>query len=1081
MKKIFIIHILLAMPLLAWCDNINFTDAEVKAICVKNWDTNGDGELSKAEAAAVTDIGTVFQENTSIKSFDELQYFTSLQMIARSAFIRCSNLTSVTIPNSVTSIGNYAFEECSSLTSVTIPNSVTSIGNHAFWGCVSLTSVTIPNSVTSIGTYAFYQCSSLTSVTIPNSVTSIGTSAFFGCTGLTSVNIPNSIKSIESGTFQNCSSLTSIDIPSAVTSIGGSAFSGCSSLTSINIPSTVTSIGNQAFISCSNLTSITIPNTVTGIGADAFMGCRLLKEVRINDLTSWLNISFKDALSNPCCYGAGLYLNGKELQNISFPNTINEIKPFAFAGCRGLISITIPNSVTTIHTGAFDSCSSLKSVKVESNKPFKIDSSTFPSNVVIFVPKGCKEAYQSADGWKNYIISEQNPNEAIAFADAKVKEICVKNWDTNGDGELSYGEAAAVTDIGTVFKENTSIKSFDEFQYFYGLESIGEYAFDKCTNLKSVKLPDYLKKIGHFAFGNCKALKSIVIPKSVNFIYWVRSSSSGKTTMFYCNPFLGCNSLESIVVESGNESFDSRDNCNAIIHKSTNTLVSGCKNTVIPNSISILGFTAFVGCEDLVSVVIPYNVSEIQKGAFVDCKNLSMITIDGGVKMFDSSPLPDEYWYGKIKKGTFEGCLNFKKVIVKNLADWSKSCCVDSPLYYAHHLYSDENTEIIDLVIPNGVDNVGYGAFRYCSYLKSVIIPNSVKVINGNAFQGCTSLTSVTIPNSVTEINDHAFYDCPKLSAIIWDADFTMPNYIVNGNTTNMLFYTKDASYAPSNIRNVIVNGTAKEIVLSDVRSGNNNFYCPRVFTAEKISYTHNYKMTSGLDGQARGWETIALPFTVGEITHESKGKLLPFGAWTSTSDAKPFWLCKLSSSGFTRATSIEANTPYIICMPNNNDYDSSFNLSGNVTFSATNVKVPVSNSVTTVKSNDKTFIPAFCAQDKASTVYALNVNNSYHTEAGGYTEGSAFVSDLRAVSPFEAYMTTDATNAKRAFLIEFSETTGIDEMPSADNKGGLHKVFNLNGQLVKKANTQSELDETLKQLPTGVYIINGKKTVIKR
>lgn len=158
MKKIFIIHILLAMPLLAWCDNINFTDAEVKAICVKNWDTNGDGELSKAEAAAVTDIGTVFQENTSIKSFDELQYFTSLQMIARSAFIRCSNLTSVTIPNSVTSIGNYAFEECSSLTSVTIPNSVTSIGNHAFWGCFSLTSVTIPNSVTSIGTYAFYQC-----------------------------------------------------------------------------------------------------------------------------------------------------------------------------------------------------------------------------------------------------------------------------------------------------------------------------------------------------------------------------------------------------------------------------------------------------------------------------------------------------------------------------------------------------------------------------------------------------------------------------------------------------------------------------------------------------------------------------------------------------------------------------------------------------------------------------------------------------------------------------------------------------------------------------------------------------------
>ena len=594
--------------------------------------------------------------------------------------------------------------------------------------------------------------------------------------------------------------------------------------------------------------------------------------------------------------------------------------------------------------------------------------------------------------------------------------------------------------------------------------------------------------------------------------------------MFYCNPFLGCNSLESIVVESGNESFDSRDNCNAIIHKSTNTLVSGCKNTVIPNSISILGFTAFVGCEDLVSVVIPYNVLEIQKGAFVDCKNLSMITIDGGVKMFDSSPLPDEYWYGKIKKGTFEGCLNFKKVIVKNLADWSKSRCVDSPLDYAHHLYSDENTEIIDLVIPNSVDSIGYRAFANCSYLKSATIPNSVKVIGRAAFEGCssltsvtisnsvkvietsafsqcTSLTSVTIPNSVTSIGYWAFDDCSslisvtipnsvtsigapfnrctRLSAIIWDADFAMPNDIVKTNTTNMLFYTKDASYAPSSIKNIIVNGAAKEIVLSDANSSN-NFYCPREFTAEKISYTHNYRMTSGLDGQARGWETIALPFTVGEITHESKGKLLPFGAWTSTSDAKPFWLCSLSSSGFIRATSIEANTPYIICMPNNSDYDSSFNLSGNVTFSASNVKVPVSSSVTTSQSNSKTFIPAFCAQEKSSTVYALNVNNSYHSELGSYTEGSAFVSDLRKVSPFEAYMTTSDSNAKRAFLIDFSETTGIDEIPTTDMKDGIHKVYNLNGQLVKQTNSQQELDETLRQLPAGVYVVNGKKTIIK-
>ena len=378
-------------------------------------------------------------------------------------------------------------------------------------------------------------------------------------------------------------------------------------------------------------------------------------------------------------------------------------------------------------------------------------------------------------------------------------------------------------------------------------------------------------------------------------------------------------------------------------------------------------------------------------------------------------------------------------------------------------------------------------------YKGHIVIPSTVNYdgidwtvvgIEDNAFYGCPGLLTVSIPNSIlaSNIGISLFSNSSDLAAIIWDVPFALTGTILGTiQNPNILVYVTSANYAPQNIKNVIVGQSAKEIVLSDSENGN-NFYCPKEFTTEKISYTHRYSMESGFGSQARGWETIALPFTVSEITHESKGKLLPFGAWTSTSDAKPFWLCNLSSSGFTRATSIQANTPYIICMPNNNsEYEDEYNLSGNITFSATNVKVPVSSSVTTAKSNDKTFIPAFCAQEKASGVYALNVNNSYHTEAGGYTEGSAFVSNLRAVSPFEAYMTTSENNAKRAFFIEFSETTGIDEMPSADNKGGLHKVFNLNGQLVKKANSHSELDETLKQLPTGVYIINGKKTVIKR
>ena len=175
---------------------IHFQDSKVEALCVANWDTDGDGKLSIDEAAVVTNLGTVFKGNKECMRFDELRYFISLNGIAFYAFDGCSSLTSVIIPNSVAWIGWDAFQNCSSLTSVNIPNSVATIGGSAFWGCSSLTSVTIPNSVASIGNSAFWGCSSLTSVTIPNSVTSIGAHTFYGCSSLTSVNMGNSVTSI---------------------------------------------------------------------------------------------------------------------------------------------------------------------------------------------------------------------------------------------------------------------------------------------------------------------------------------------------------------------------------------------------------------------------------------------------------------------------------------------------------------------------------------------------------------------------------------------------------------------------------------------------------------------------------------------------------------------------------------------------------------------------------------------------------------------------------------------------------------------------------------------------------------------
>ena len=197
----------------------------------------------------------------------------SVTKIGDAVFSACYNLTSVSIPESVTKISNGAFSECSNLTSVSIPDSVTEIGKWAFRCCYNLSSVSIPDSVTKIGDEAFYHCDSLTNVSIPDSVTKIGSGVFEACKNLSSVSIPNSVTEISAGMFSFCYNLSNVSIPDSVTKIGGSAFMYCESLTSVCIPDSVTEIGAYIFTGCVNLTSVSIPDSVTEIGVAAFSDC----------------------------------------------------------------------------------------------------------------------------------------------------------------------------------------------------------------------------------------------------------------------------------------------------------------------------------------------------------------------------------------------------------------------------------------------------------------------------------------------------------------------------------------------------------------------------------------------------------------------------------------------------------------------------------------------------------------------------------------------------------------------------------------------------------------------------------------
>jgi uncharacterized repeat protein (TIGR02543 family) len=256
-----------------------------------------------------------------------------------------TTITSVTIPDSMTTIGDFAFYQCTKLASVTMGNNVTVIGKDAFVK-TALTSLDLPDNAT-LGEYAFYMCTGLTSLTIPQGVT-LGQSVFCGCSGLTSLTLENGRTDLGIDTFEACTGLTSVTIPDSITAINNNIFNGCTGLVSITIPNNVTSIGNMAFKGCTGLTSLTLPNNLTAIGISAFRGCTGLTSMVIpNSVTS---------------LEADVYSGCTSLSSVTLSNSLTTLATTTFIGCTGLTSINIPAGVTTVNANAFEGCTGLTSV-----------------------------------------------------------------------------------------------------------------------------------------------------------------------------------------------------------------------------------------------------------------------------------------------------------------------------------------------------------------------------------------------------------------------------------------------------------------------------------------------------------------------------------------------------------------------------------------------------------------------------------------------------------------------------------------------------------------------------------------------
>jgi hypothetical protein len=631
------------------------------------------------------------------------------------AFYRCESLTSVIIPNSVTSISNYTFMYCRNLESVTIPNSVTIIDSQAFAGCTSLTSVTFPDSVTSIGWGAFSGCTSLTSVTIPNNVTSIGSSSFNDCPietlyidmviipGSSAFNgffankpiknlfLGNNVTTISDSAFYNCNRLTSIVLPDSVTSIGNEAFYSCDSLTSVTIPNSVISIGNEAFSYCHNLASATLPNSVTSIGDGTFYDCDSLTSITIpNSVTS---------------IGDWTFYHCDSLTNITIPNSVTSIGGSAFAGCASLTSVTIPNSVTSIGYNAFSGC------PIET---LSIDMETIPGSSYngLFSNKPIKD-----------LTIGNNVRTIVDYAFfycTSLTSVTIPNGVTS-IGDCTFYNCDSLTNV--IIPDSVT--------------SIGNSAFRDCDNLTSVTIPNSMTSIGYQTFYSCDSLTSVTIPNSV--------TSIGDWTFF------NCDSLTNIIVPDsvtsiGNSAFRDCDNLTSL---------------VIPNTLTSLGNYTFYNCTSLTSVTIPNSVTSIGNGAFGDCDSLTIYCYSDSYAEI----------YAKANNIPFKAIDNNDEPVVSVLTytvSENKATITDC----LETATSEQVAADFEAIDAKGytITSIASAAFMECVSLTSIAIPDGVTRIDGYAFYDCTSLSSVAIPNSVSSIGTAAFYRCALTSVTIPDS-----------------------------------------------------------------------------------------------------------------------------------------------------------------------------------------------------------------------------------------------------------------------------------------------------------------------
>jgi len=1095
------VRILFAVFMSLWCCHCYSYDLKVDGICY-----NVISESDKTLEVTWEALNTRYVGNITIPN--NVNYNGSSYKvigIGKCSFVyvkgidekgECNNwytnndLKSVILSSNILYIDDYSFASCGQLTKVIFSQKLSTIGQRVFEGCYSITSMNFSDTqLTNIGYSAFNHCYALEMVSFPKTLNFIDKYSF-DSTNLKSVSIDaaNQFYTVKDNVIFNKEFTELCFYPP-----GKDGF--------YNIPDGITKISSTAFFHCIYLTGIEMPSSISSIGIDAFAYCRKIEE-------------------------------------INFPSQIREIQYGAFRDCS-LKKIVIPESLSIIGSEAF-SCETIDSIVSYIKNPYSIDKYTFGSTlydkVNVLVPVGCATKYKATEGWnlfKNiteitqpqmFSISINVTGNGSAFYDGttirsktstftvnegtnatisfsadngyRIKSVkvnstnvtssvsnnqyTVSNIKANTTVEVEFEAIPPTTYTLSISSTGSGYASYDgntirskttTFTVNKGTNATISFSADHGYRIKSVKVnnSDISSSVSdnQYTVSNIKSNTTVEVEFEAIPQTYYKLSITAKGSGFV--------SYREETIRNGSNSYSVPQNAAVQIYfnpdngyRVKSATVNGSDITSIVNGTSPISYNLYsFGMFSDISIEAEFEAIP------VTTYTLSIKATGNGSVSYDGNTIRSKTGTFTVNEGT-SATISFSpdngyrvKSVKVNSSDVTSN--LSNNKYSISNINKNTNVEVEfqEELKTFTSDGLNYAVLSYDD--KTVNLANGKY---GTVLEVPATITYQDITWKVAGIDNAALANNEELAAIIWNP---LAAFTVSVSNPNLLLYVKSANYAPATIQNVVVNSTAESIVLTDAASGN-NFYCPKEFTAKKISYTHNYGMITGL-GESRGWETIALPFDVKKIAHSSKGELTPFANWRSGDSKKPFWLMSYGASGWANASSIKANTPYIISMPNNPDYKAEFRLSGNITFSAENVTVKKSDNLQTGNYGGNTFTPNFFNTDNSGYL-ALNVNNDYVSYSGGSAEGSTFVVNLRLVHPFEAYMTS-TSKTRSTISINGDMATGIEDMSVLiDESKGL-RIYNLKGQLIKVEQDKS-LEEVRRSLPAGVYIVNGKKLIIK-